>query len=152
VNTTLAQALQLTVLGMGMTFASIGVLALGMLLLTRMTREKDKAGTPDGTPAGVPLGGEIGTIEMADRSEVDGPPAEAAACVAAVAVAVALANRAPATRGAVKAAAAAVAVALAGHGAAMPQVEVFAVDAWDGYVRSVHLSRRARYVARRVRG
>ncbi len=147
-NTTLAQALQLTVLGMGMTFASIGVLALGMLLLTRMTREKDNAGTPGG--------GEIGTIEMAERSaersEVDGPPAEAAACVAAVAVAVALANRAPATRGAVKAAAAAVAVALAGHGAAMPQVEVSAVDAWDGYVRSVHLSRRARYVARRVRG
>ena len=155
-NTTLAQALQLTVLGMGMTFASIGVLVLGMLLLARMTREKGNAGTPGGTPvdraAGVPLGGEIGKIEMAERSGVDGPPAEAAARVAAVAVAVALANRAPETRGAAQAAAAAVAVALAGHGSAMRQVEVSAVDAWDGYVRSVHLSRRARYGARRVRG
>ena len=151
-NTTLAQALQLTVLGMGMTFASIGVLALGMLLLARMTREKDKAGTPVDRAAGVPLGGEIGTIEMAERSGVDGPPAEAAARVAAVAVAVSLANRAPETRGAAQAAAAAVAVALAGHGSAMRQVEVSAVDAWDGYVRSVHLSRRARYGARRVRG
>ncbi len=160
-NTTLAQALQLTVLGMGMTFASIGVLALGMLLLTRMTREKDRAGTPGGTPddtpAGVPDGGEIGTIEMAERSEVDGPPAEAAARAAAVAVAVALANRppaarAPATRGAVKAAAAAVAVALAGHGSATPQVEVSAANAWDGYGRSAHLSSRARYDVRRVRG
>ena len=148
-NTTLAQALQLTVLGMGMTFASIGVLALGMLLLTRMAGEKDKAGTPAGTPDG----GEIDTTEMAERSEVDGPPGEAAARAAVAAVAVALVNRAPATRGAAQAAAAAVAVALAGHGSGIiPQVEVSAVDAWDGYVRSGHLSRRARYDARRVRG
>ncbi|MCD6284418.1 MAG: hypothetical protein J7M39_00720 [Anaerolineae bacterium] len=152
-NTTLAQALQLTVLGMGMTFASIGVLALGMLLLTRMAGEKDKAGTPGGTLGGTPDGGEIETTEMAERSEVDGPPGEAAARAAVAAVAVALANRAPATRGAAQAAAAAVAVALAGHGSdIIPQVEVSAVDAWDGYVRSGHLSRRARYDARRVRG
>ena len=148
-NTTLAQALQLTVLGMGMTFASIGVLALGMLLLTRMAREKDRAGTP--------VGDEMGTIEMAERSEAEGPSGEAAARAAAAAVAVALAHRPPAARvpatsGAAQAAAAAVAVALAGHGSAMRQVEVSAVDAWDGYIRSVHLSRRARYGARRVRG
>ena len=78
-NTTLAQALQLTVLGMGMTFASIGVLALGMLLLTRMTREKDRAGVR----AGVTDGDEIRAIEMAERSEVDGAPEEAAARAAA---------------------------------------------------------------------
>ena len=132
-NTTLALALQLTVLGMGMTFASIGALALGMLLMTRMTREKD--------------GDEIGMTDMADSSEVHGLPGEAAGRAAAAAVAVALANRAPA-----QAAAAAVAVTLAGHGLATPQVEVSAVEAWDGYVRSVHLSRRARYDARRVRG
>jgi hypothetical protein len=65
---------------------------------------------------------------------------------------VALANRAPATGGAAQAAAAAVAVAVAGHGPATPQVEVSAVDTWDGYVRTMHLSRRARYDARRVRG
>jgi Na+-transporting methylmalonyl-CoA/oxaloacetate decarboxylase gamma subunit len=147
VNTTLAQALQLTVLGMGMTFASIGVLALGMRLMTWMTREKGRAGTPDGTP----VSDEIGTVEMAERSEVDGPPAEAAARAAGAAVAVALANRAPASRGAPQVAAAAVAVALAGHGSAVPQVETTSVDAWDGYVRSAHLSRRARYDARRVR-
>ena len=34
---TLRQALQLTVLGMGMTFASIGALALGMLAMTYLT-------------------------------------------------------------------------------------------------------------------
>ena len=145
-NTALAQALQLTVLGMGMTFASIGVLALGMLLMTWMTREKDKAGVP----VGVRDGDEMGTIEMASSSEVDGPPDEAAARAAAAAVAVALATRTPATSGAAQAAA--VAVALAGHGSVTPQVEVSAVDAWDGYVRSLHLSRRARYDARRVRG
>ena len=143
-NTTLAQALQLTVLGMGMTFASIGVLALGMLVMTWMTREKDKAGVP----VGVRDGDEMGTIEMASSSEVDGPPDEAAARAAAAAVAVALATRTPATSGAAQA----VAVALAGHGSVTPQVEVSAVDAWDGYVRSLHLSRRARYDARRVRG
>jgi len=156
VNTTLAQALQLTVLGMGMTFASIGVLALGMLLMTRMTREKDRAGTPVGTPAGMSVsvsdGDETEMNEMTDRSEVEGRPDGSAARAAAAAVAVALANRPPATTGAAQAAAAAVAVALAGHGAAAPQVEVSAVDAWDGYVRSVHLSRRARHDARRVRG
>jgi len=135
-----------------MTFASIGVLALGMLLLTRMTREKDRAGTPAYTPAGIPDGDEIGTIEMAERSEVDGAPEEAAARAAAAAVAVALANRPPVTSGAAQAAAAAVAVALAGHRSATPQVAVPAADAWDGYVRSVHLSRRARYDARRDRG
>lgn len=143
-NTTLAQALQLTVLGMGMTFASIGVLALVMLLMTWMTREKDKAGVP----VGARDGDEMGTIEMASSSEVDGPPDEAAARAAAAAVAVALATRTPATSGAAQA----VAVALAGHGSVTPQVEVSAVDAWDGYVRSLHLSRRARYDARRVRG
>ena len=155
-NTNLAQALQLTVLGMGMTFASIGALALGMLLMTRMTREKNRAGVPAGTPATAPVGvpddDEIGTNEMAERSEVDGPPGGAAARVAAAAVAAALANRPPAIGGAEQAVAAAVAVALAGHGAATPQVEISAVDAWDGYVRSVHLSRRARYDVRRVRG
>lgn len=152
--TILAQALQLTVLGMGMTFASIGVLALGMLLLTRMTREKDRAGTSAGTPVsmpvGVPDGDEIRAIEIAERSEADGPPGKAAARAAAAAVAVALANRPPATRGAAQAAAAAVAVALAGQGSATLHVAVSAADAWDGYVRSVHLSRRARYDARRV--
>jgi len=147
VSTILAQALRLTVLGMGMTFASIGALALGMLLMTRMTREKDKAGTPVGTLAGVPDGGEMATTEMADGSEVDGLLVEAAARAAAAGVAVALA-----TSGAAQAAAAAVAVSLAGHGPATPQVEVSTVDGWDGYVRSMHLSRRARYDARRVRG
>ncbi|MCJ7551930.1 MAG: hypothetical protein MUQ30_19855, partial [Anaerolineae bacterium] len=128
-NTTLAQALQLTVLGMGMTFASIGVLALVMLLMTWMTREKDRAGTP----VGVRAGDEKGMTEMAGGSEADELSDGAAARAVAAAVAVALTNAAPATTGPAQAAAAAVAVALAGRGSDMPQVEVSAVDAWDGY-------------------
>lgn len=158
-NTTLAQALQLTVLGMGMTFASIGVLALGMFLMTRMVREKDKASTQSGTlvdssvdtaavtSAGTPDDNGIGMSDMTDRSKVDGAAAEVAARAAAAAVAVTLA-----TCGAAQAAAAAVAVALSEDGVTKSQAVAPALGVWDGYVRSMHLSRRARYDARRGRG
>ncbi|HEY88781.1 MAG TPA: OadG family protein [Thermoflexia bacterium] len=40
----LTEALGLTVVGMGMTFAALGVLVLGMYLLTMLTAEKKSAG------------------------------------------------------------------------------------------------------------
>ncbi len=47
----LLQALQLTVVGMGMTFAAIGTLVVGMYLLTALTQKSEKAAPePPPTP------------------------------------------------------------------------------------------------------
>lgn len=147
-NTILGQALQLTVLGMGMTFASIGALALGMFLMTRIRIGKRSAGPTTVSPSGA-------AIEAADMTEcfdtsedIDQGTAQAAAA----AVAVALIEDTPVVDGAAQAAAAAVAVALAGSDPTSPRVVSTAEGTWNSFVRSMHLSRRARYEARRVRG
>ena len=139
---TLAQALELTVLGMGMTFASIGALALGMLAMTYLTRGRkrdDVAGSKPGTERQT-------EGEPAAMVTPESPSAvTAAAAVAAVAVALAVEESMAA-----QAAAAAVAVSLATlEEAAVPSPPTD--GAWNSFVRGAHLSRRARYESRRPR-
>jgi len=149
VDTVLRQALQLTGLGMGMTFASIGALVLGMLLLTRITSQRAHAveeSFGDGSDAPTPAMSAAGS---GPNDSIEPAADDPGALVAAAAVAVALAqDRTPAA-----AAAAAVAVAVASSGP-VPEaagVRVAHVDAWNGYVRGLHLSARAGYDARRTR-
>ncbi len=133
----LARALQLTVWGMGMTFASIGALALGMLALTYLTSGKRRKHS---------IAEEIS--EEAIEAVLESDAQSTAAQAAAAAVSVALADRAAA-----KAAAAAAAVAVSlNEGASAPRADQVSADgAWNGYVRGMHLSRRACYESRRFR-
>lgn len=148
-DTVLRQALQLTGLGMGMTFASIGALVLGMLLLIRITRKRTHAvggSFGDGSDAPIALMSAAGGCP---DDHIEPAADEPGARVAAAAVAVALAqDRTPA---AAAAAAVAVAVASSGPVPGAAGVRVAHVDAWNGYVRGLHLSARAGYDARRTR-
>ncbi|MBN1246709.1 MAG: hypothetical protein JXC32_03585 [Anaerolineae bacterium] len=149
---TLAQALRLTVLGMGMTFASIGALVLGMLAMTYLTNRMH-FGRGETGERGTVRGWETGG-QAAGKREAGAPYSDEAAQAVAAAVAVALADQAEVRdAGAAQAAAAAVAVCLAtqpGPASGLRQ-QAGSVGAWDSFVRGAHLSRRARYESRRVR-
>lgn len=150
----LAQALRLTALGMGMTFASIGALALGMLAMTYLT---------NGSRLRAKDGRERKTLD--DRtSESQAKPAtaesipaghavvrpEAAAAAAAVGVALARLAEDHAMEAA-QAAAAAVAVSLIDQQGSVSSAPSYpgAAEPWNSYVRGAHLSRRARYESQR---
>jgi len=124
------QALLLTAWGMGMTFSSIGALALGMYLLTYLTRERQ----PEISPA--PALDEVGRVDTMSLAEASSDAAEgrrrALAAAVAVAQAVVAYEQPP----------------LALHGEARPGGD----EVWNSYARGLHLSRRAHYEARRVRG
>jgi len=131
----LVQGLQLTVLGMGMTFASIGALVVGMYLMTAVTRTKRSRADvtlTDPGDEGERVSLESAALESGRLSSTGDGEDEAG------------------DRAKVRAAAAAVAVALAeaeaSEGASMP---CRSDNAWDIYVRSRHLSRRTRYDLRR---
>lgn len=148
---TLTQALQLTALGMGMTFASIGALALGMLVMTYLTNN------PFGALRAARRIKERKSVTSSTEPSASGrlqPSDPVAAQAAAAAVAVALAEQAsagtPAT-GAMKAAAAAVAVSLVAEQSKRQTDRPGAEGVWDAYARGQHLSRRAGYEARRFR-
>ena len=133
-----------------MTFASIGALVLGMLLLTRITSQRAHAveeSFGDVSDAPTPAMSAAGS---GPNDSIEPAADDPGALVAAAAVAVALAqDRTPAA-----AAAAAVAVAVAWLSRTCPGgsgVRVAHVDAWNGYVRGLHLSARAGYDARRTR-
>jgi Na+-transporting methylmalonyl-CoA/oxaloacetate decarboxylase gamma subunit len=131
----LVQGLQLTVLGMGMTFASIGALVVGMYLMTAVTRTRRSRAdvsltAPDDEGERVSL--ESAALESG-RLSSPGDGEDGAE-----------------DRTRVRAAAAAVAVALAEAEATADAVMSHPSDnAWDIYVRSRHLSRRTRYDLRR---
>jgi Na+-transporting methylmalonyl-CoA/oxaloacetate decarboxylase gamma subunit len=139
----LADALMLTLTGMGMTFISIGVLTLGMYLMRALTNRKRQLPS-DGPLDQGPVAGEPVDVEVPADVAVDH---HAAAAAAAVAVQRAVAAQA---------AAAAIAVAEATRRQLPERSADFAQcppeQAWNTYVRGRHLSLRSRYEARRARG
>lgn len=118
----LTTALNLTLIGMGMTFASIGALVAGMYLLTALFREKPAiVETSAPTPAEVDIPAETAVDEDTTRYM-----AAAAAVATALAQARQTASRASKT----------------GAGTA---------GAWNTYVRGGLLTQRAHYNALRSR-
>ena len=157
-NTVFGQALQLTAMGMGMTFASIGALVLGMLLMTRITRGKGRA-AGDKISAAVAIGPEEPGASVVDavngNLETRGGDLSAGeatrAAVAAVAVALSQRQAIRPDSDAARAAAAAVAVALGAPQPVTSGPEIRRADVWNAHVRGQYLSRRADYDARRTR-
>ena len=122
----ISQALWLTIVGMGMTFLSIGALVGGIYLLTHLTRAKEKASAALAEPARSALG------EASAVSSIwEAPDAEPRRRAVAAAVGVAM--------------------ALAAEIRAVPAADTGAVatGAWSAYVRGLHLSSRSRYESRR---
>ncbi len=134
----LNQSLLLTLIGMGMTFASIGVLVLGMYAMTAFIKDKanvEEEETPEAAPA----------VELEPWAW--GPADNQRPLAAAAAVSVALAEQTSSAR--YLAAAAAVAGALATTApAAVQPAPADASSAWNAHVRSRNLARRSDYVAR----
>ena len=129
----LIQGLQLTVLGMGMTFASIGALVVGMYLMTAVTRTqhaKDEAARKAQKDEGEYVSLDSAALESGHLSlnEELGEDAKYRAAAAAVAVALAEAE--------------------AQTSAAPPRTSD---DAWSIYVRGRNVSRRLRYDLRQRR-
>lgn len=132
---TLIAALQLTVVGIGMTFLSIGALTLGMYVMTKLTQAKpEDAALPDTLVAEA---GDEATLAVTSgtwQDETKSVSGEAARRrqAAAAAVALALAQAALARSPRFDA----------------PQQSGDAsgvVDTWTSYVREQHLSRRIRH-------
>jgi len=129
----LSQALLLTLIGMGMTFAAIGLLVVGMIVMTALIKDRsqDDEELPDVTP-GAP----------SEPPIQEGQPRHIAA---AAAVSVALAEPSPRYA----AAAAAVAVVLATQATPPVIISASAPNAWNAYVRGQQLSRRRAYDLKR---
>lgn len=118
------QALWLTVIGMGMTFLSIGALVVGIYLLTRLTRPRTSAPVSHPNEA-ISTDGEI---RVATEQPTRGSVVDYRRRAAAVAVATAL--------------------ALAeGERRVLPEASAGA--GWDAYVRARHLSSRENHAERR---
>ncbi|MCU0519368.1 MAG: hypothetical protein MUF84_01545 [Anaerolineae bacterium] len=122
----ISQALWLTIVGMGMTFLSIGALVGGIFLLTHLTRAKENAPSTLTEPTQSATGG-----TPAVSSIWDAPDAEIRRRAVAAAVGVAM--------------------ALTAQVRVEPAVDlgVTATDAWSAYVRGQQLSSRSRYESRR---
>ncbi len=124
----LSQTLRLTLWGMGMTFASIGILVLGMYLMTYLTRERREE---EGDVMAAPLEREAVEVEMERERK---RKAVAAAVAAAVAVALAQGEQQPAKP------------------VALPTAMRALLDEpWNAYARGLHVLRRQRYEAHRWR-
>jgi Na+-transporting methylmalonyl-CoA/oxaloacetate decarboxylase gamma subunit len=129
-------ALELTVLGMGMTFLSLGALTLGMYAMTMLFRGKDKAEVLE-SDADLPVGDAVAAYREGEFVDDAGAGEAARRKAAAAAVAVALA------------------LSEAESDRASKQVSRPATadqDPWNAFARSLHLSRRAHYEGRRYRG
>ncbi len=149
-TTLLNQALILTLVGMGMTFAALGLLVLGMYAMTAFITDeprRKKAPVVE-TPAEEPLVTRVADVvlHLATTRRSDAEALEDRQRAAAAAVALAL-DAAEDYR--YRAAAAAVAMALASGDAAPASTNVVAApDAWNTHVRSQYLTQRQRWVGR----
>jgi hypothetical protein len=141
----LTQALILTLVGMGMTFAAIGGLVAGMYALTALVKDKPEAVEAPVTesPAVSPQ-----PLVLSPQSSLPNPQSLAPNprhLAAAVAVSIALAEAAQSSRHI--AAAAAVATALAEQSA--PAAAPVNANAWNMVVRARRLMGRSVYDTRR---
>jgi len=124
----LSQTLWLTLWGMGMTFASIGFLVLGMYLMTYLTRGRREE---EGDIMAAPLEREAVEVEIERERK---RKAVAAAVAAAVAVALAREEQQPA------------------EPVALPTaMQAMLDEPWNAYARGLHVLGRQRYEARRWR-
>jgi len=148
-TTLLNQALILTLVGMGMTFAALGLLVLGMYAMTALiTDEPRRKKTPvEAAPAEEPLVTQVADVvlHLATTRKSDAEVLEDHKRAAAAAVALAL-DTAEDCR--YRAAAAAVAIALASADAAPASTNAAMPDAWNTHVRGQHLTQRQRWVSR----
>lgn len=77
----LQRALQITGLGMGLTFGAIGILIVAMALLTRWVKEAPEGTSPparDGLPGAIPTGETLAECELAAAVAVTVALAQAA--------------------------------------------------------------------------
>ncbi|MGC9347265.1 MAG: OadG family protein [Anaerolineae bacterium] len=126
----LAQALELTVLGMGMTFGAILVLILFMYLMTYLTRQRSTTSAAGlGGDGAMSVGEEMAEMRHGgDESATLDRVRRQRAAAAAVAVAMALGERIADVK---------------------PAADAEAAAAWDIYMRTRHLSQRVRYESRK---
>ncbi len=123
----LSQALWLTVIGMGMTFLSIGALVGGIYLLMYLTRTKERV--PSTLPAELATSGTEPLPVGQPATEVPDAESRRRSVAAAVAVAMALAADLPT--------------------APMADSRSMTTGSWNTYVRALHLSSRSHYMSRR---
>ena len=157
-TTLLNQALILTLVGMGMTFAALGLLVLGMYAMTALiTDEPRRKTTPaEESPAEERIVTQAADVVLHLTAAARPPVAEVGAnrelaAVAAVSLALALEGDTPLTAAEARyrAAAAAVTMAVACAGTTPAQTNVSTMpDAWNMHVRGQHLTQRQRWVSR----
>ncbi len=149
--TSLNQALILTLVGMGMTFAALGLLVLGMYALTALFTDKPRRREPP-LPE-VPVEGTLVTqvadvaLQLATFAAQPGAAAQPSdedryrAAAAAVAHALALEDDTPSADDRYRAAVAAIAVACA-ETESQPASggRLVAPEAWNSHIRARHLS------------
>jgi sodium pump decarboxylase gamma subunit len=162
-TTLLNQALILTLVGMGMTFAALGLLVLGMYAMTAFITDKPrrKEARTEEAQAEEVFMTQVADVVLHIASAASLPSADTVATqpqdedrqrAAAVAVAVALEDITPQSDDAAadcrcRAAAAAVIVALAEHNpaSAVPATVTTTPDAWNYHARGHHLTQRQRF-------
>jgi Na+-transporting methylmalonyl-CoA/oxaloacetate decarboxylase gamma subunit len=155
-TTLLNQALILTLVGMGMTFAALGLLVLGMYAMTALITDEPRRKTApaEESPAEERIVTQAADVVLHLTAAARRPSAEVSAnrelaAAAAVTLALALEEGRPQRDDRYRAAAVAVAMALASGGAAVASTNVVAMpDAWNTHVRSQHLTQRQRWVSR----
>jgi len=156
-TTLLNQALVLTLIGMGMTFAALGLLVLGMYAMTALITDEPrrKKASPEESPAEGALVTQVADValhlttaaNLPDVAAVAGEDRERAAA-AAVTLALALEGDA-AEDDRYRAAAAVVAMAVACAGAASAPANIIAMpDPWSSYARGQQLTRHQRFAER----
>jgi len=149
----LNQALILTLVGMGMTFAALGLLVLGMYAMTALITDEPRRKTApaEESPVEERIVTQAADVVLHLTAAARRPGAEVSenrelAAAAAVALALALENAKPHLDDRYRAAAAAVAMAAAFGGAAPVPTNVAPMpDAWNTHVRSQHLTQRQRF-------
>ncbi|HOU14430.1 MAG TPA: OadG family protein [Anaerolineae bacterium] len=162
-TTLLNQALILTLIGMGMTFAALGLLVLGMYAMTAFITDKPrrKEAPTEETQTEEALMTQVADVVLHIAAASGLPGADAAPSqlqnedrqrAAAAAVALALEDSIPQTNDATadcryRAAAAAVAAALTEHNpaAVIPAPPTIIPDTWNYHARAQHLIQRQRF-------
>jgi len=157
-TTLLNQALILTLVGMGMTFAALGLLVLGMYAMTALITDEPrrKKAPAEEAPVEEKLVTQVADVVLhlasaTRQSDVEASENRARAAAVAVALAMALESDRPQHDDRYRAAAAAVAMAMASGGAIPAPANITTMpDAWNTHVRSQHLTQRQRWVGRQI--